>query len=501
MTYLQSLIKHSGKDKDRYYSLISPLYLATVLGFKFPDPIYDEWEREMLLPYKRKLILKPRGTYKSTLYCVIYPLWLILHDPNIRIILVGLTQKHAKGLMRQVIDLMKHDRFISLFGHYIEKYKQGGFKKYRGDWFDCVRRRAGVKRGHTLTCFGFESGITGSHGDVVIYDDLCDTDDTFSPTIRENKIIIYGQSQGILDPQGREVILGTRKHVDDLYGHIINIINPSMDKEDRYYVSCDSVYNSDCKDGDKYKGEYRYPTRWNKESLQQVKASMGEHIFSHEMRNIPLASGDVLFLETDVDHFNYKEFVRELSIKTGVLKHKANDRFEIGMFIDLAISKKGDYTAVCVGAYDRLDKVLYLLEGVMFRDQPSRLEKEILQLFKKYNGYGTSISKIWIEDNGFQRIIRDMVKDKVRVHDVYCNVRGVTHTKGAGSKESRIRKCQIPWSNGTIKVPLDWRDRMRVFMKQVLEYPTNPHDDAPDALSGLVEAFTKSISNFKIKLV
>ncbi|MFO7968326.1 MAG: hypothetical protein R6U44_12075, partial [Archaeoglobaceae archaeon] len=78
----------------RLQLLAHPANLAKYLGYEVA------WHHQSILDhminYKKTLDLAPRGHGKSTVGTVIYCLWKVLINPNVRILIVSNTDRQAK---------------------------------------------------------------------------------------------------------------------------------------------------------------------------------------------------------------------------------------------------------------------------------------------------------------------------------------------------------------------------------------------------------------------
>lgn len=64
----------------------------------------------------RKLICVPRGTLKSSLCTIAYPVWLLLNNPNIRILIDTEIYSNSITYLREIKNVMSSEKFITLFG-------------------------------------------------------------------------------------------------------------------------------------------------------------------------------------------------------------------------------------------------------------------------------------------------------------------------------------------------------------------------------------------------
>ncbi len=79
----------------------------------------------------------------------------------------------------------------------------------------------------TIEAVGMTGAITGGHFDLILVDDPQNYEDVGSPTMREkHRTWFMSTLTPMLNPGGFMVVIGTRKHHDDLYEHLLK--NPTF---------------------------------------------------------------------------------------------------------------------------------------------------------------------------------------------------------------------------------------------------------------------------------
>jgi hypothetical protein len=159
-----------------------------------------------------KLIVMPRGTFKTSIAAVAYTIWLLIRDPNLRVLLDSELYSNSKNTLREVKAHIESDRFKSYFG------------EWRGDvWNEgeiLIKARTAVKKEATITCSGIGAQKTGQHYDVIVADDMNSPKNSHTPELRQKVIDHYRYYTSLLDPGGMKVIIGTRYSSGDLIGFI-----------------------------------------------------------------------------------------------------------------------------------------------------------------------------------------------------------------------------------------------------------------------------------------
>lgn len=162
----------------------------------------------------RKLICVPRGTFKSSISSVSFPIWLLEHNPNLRILLDSELYANSKNFLREIKGHYEHnERFKSLFG------------ERKGDlWGEAeivVSTRTKILPQPSIACSGIGAGKTGQHYDVIIADDLSSYQNCRNPDVAAKTIDHYRLYTSLLDPGGTVVVIGTRYSEIDIIGFII----------------------------------------------------------------------------------------------------------------------------------------------------------------------------------------------------------------------------------------------------------------------------------------
>lgn len=163
---------------------------------------------------KRKLICVPRGTFKSSIATIAYPIWRLLKNPNLRILIDSEIYTNSKNFLREIK------------GHYEQNET---FKELYGEWKGdlwneaemTVSKRTQPRKEASITCSGVGAGKTSQHYDIIIADDLSSYLNTRNPDLAAKAIDHYRMYTSLLEPNGTIVVIGTRYSELDIIGFII----------------------------------------------------------------------------------------------------------------------------------------------------------------------------------------------------------------------------------------------------------------------------------------
>jgi hypothetical protein len=169
--------------------------------------------RVLEAPGRRKLIIMPRGTFKTTVASVAYPIWLLMKNPNLRIMLDSELFTNSKMRVREIRGHLDSAHFKNLLGD------------WRGDtWTDSelvVKGRTKIQKEPSLFASGISASKTGVHADFIIADDLNSPFNSRKKELADKVIEHVKYYTSILDPNGTIVFIGTRYSQLDIYEFII----------------------------------------------------------------------------------------------------------------------------------------------------------------------------------------------------------------------------------------------------------------------------------------
>lgn len=194
----------------------SSLYATTkhLLGYKDVNwRTHGDVFRALEASTRRKLIVMPRGTFKSSICSVAFPIWLLLRDPDLRILIDSELYTNSKNFLREISGHLLGGDVASLFGEF------RGSTWNEGEILIAQRKR--VVKEASLTASGMGAGKTSQHFDVIICDDLNSPDNSGTIEMRQKVVAHYRYNQAILEPQGTLVVVGTRYSADDVPGMIL----------------------------------------------------------------------------------------------------------------------------------------------------------------------------------------------------------------------------------------------------------------------------------------
>lgn len=186
----------------------------SVLGFKdVNDRTHGDTINALESETKRKLICLPRGSLKSSIACVGFPIWLLCNDPNLRILIDSELYTNSKTFLREIKGHLESDEMKTLFG------------EWRGELWNeseiLIKQRTKRLKEASITVGGIGTVKVGQHYDVIIGDDYNSAANSNTPENAQRVIDHYRYNQSILEPGGIYVIIGTRYSEMDIISFIL----------------------------------------------------------------------------------------------------------------------------------------------------------------------------------------------------------------------------------------------------------------------------------------
>lgn len=162
---------------------------------------------------KRKLIVVPRGSFKSSLGSISYPIWCLNRNPNERILLDSELFTNSSRFLREIKNHLTSEKLIRIYG----EYKSNTWNETE----IIIKQRTSNHKEASITCSGIGAQKTSQHYDRIIADDLNSPDNSQTKEGRQKVIDHYKYYISLLEPGGTLVVIGTRYAHDDVIGHIL----------------------------------------------------------------------------------------------------------------------------------------------------------------------------------------------------------------------------------------------------------------------------------------
>jgi len=427
---------------------------------------------------KRKLILMPRYTFKSSIVSIAYPLWRLARNTNDHVLLdskvVTLARRNLYALKR----IMQSEKFVKYFGYWRSKDRYG--KRWGRETVDIAPRDDDSRGDPSLQAFGLDQSNVGFHFKRIVCDDLHDEKNTRSEDqidwVKHHMSLL----ESIVDPDGEIVIIGTRWADSDLYGAIIDSTTRGSGDYADFKVFIRRAYNED--------GSLLLPDVLSKEKLEALQRTQSAAVFSAQYLNDPLAGGRQMF--TAPYYFFNGEYEHSALHVTEMItlngdRMESDSHFQpvsirrpnLYMSVDPAGSeeKGADQTAIVI-ACTTPDGRLWVLDCEGGRWSPSQVVAAIFRLSKRWKPLFVAVEKA-----GLSAYLMKTLRDEENRENHILNVRPAEHKSRA--KDIRIRALEPRHRAGNLILHESLRNKP--LFTQLQRFPVCRHEDYLDALAYL----------------
>lgn len=468
-------VRDSGAAPDAVYEPHGRYCQSLVHWDPTPDP-----EIVGVFRFKGKLVLWPRGSFKSQVFNVGQAAWLIAQDPNIRILVCSETGKQAIKFVKETMKIVESEWFKELFGD----HTQGEWKPGAGQFTSSLRDRKGVKD-PTLCASGVGEVQTGAHWDFIFMDDICSQENTKTPDSIEALWNWFGEIKAQLDPGilapdgitiwgGKLFIIGTLHHYSDIYCRIMKDEELSADFEISRFGWSDPIIDPD-KTPDEAPAKLFFPGRLTRTFIAAQKRGMPGRLYACFYENRPTTGEQQLFRP------EYFRTIPDENIPNAVWTYILSD------FAFTAEEKKkgkADRTCFWVVSVD-CNRVAYVLDCVIGRWKPSDSVRVACDLWNRYQW--ATLKGFTVEKTTYNELLSSVfeeVRRQTHIMPKFITIGG----RSQEIKDMRIEAAEPRWRNGDIYFAQSLRDNWRKWKPmtdEMTEWPFSTYDDVPDAISDL----------------
>jgi len=412
---------------------------------------------------KRVLIAAPRGTAKSTVTTLIYPLWRTAFkssNEDLFIVIVSESQAQSINFLSRIkYHLIHSEKFKGIFGDL------GPNTASRWTNTDVLlangTRIIAVGTGQRVR--GFIEGDTRPN--LIIVDDFESELNAYTPEARaKNRKWMTEAVIPSLSDDGKICMIGTVISEDCF----LYWAKDSTAWKTLWYSIWDENQKS------------IWPERFPKERILGIKdefASVGNlNGFYQEYMNIAQSPDDAPFKPEWIKMHHY-QFERRGG--QGCLVRSIEDDKEKVIPVDVycgvdpasSLSRRADFFVIATIAVDS-DNRKYLIDCVQKRISPAEQPNEIISIFKKFRP-----KRMKIETVGYQEALRTATKQLMQEENLYIPglERGV---KPRNAKSERLLSLVPIFAKGDFY----FRPEDLNAQKEFLSYPKGKHDDIMDAV-------------------
>ena len=428
----KSLIREASRRSIYFFG-------KAVLGFdKFTHQTHKRWADDLQRAWTQTQSLgrlKPRGTFKTTLYGETFLLWLwAVVSPKIRIAYMSANQDlldEVSAHLDRFIGFETESLYAFVFGIKRDKKAQ----KNTNDTFNITGK--GDDKGNSLMFRTAGGATNGLHPHFIIVDDPMDKKDRESEAVRKQKRTWWDSLHPLLVPFDAEyngqkiqirhiMLICTRWHLDDLVNYIMN-------KDSGFQFEVESVY-SEGYDADGRRN-LTYPELITHDYIADLSRRLSEVFLSCQYFNDPLPEGSQLFPAKKL------KFLRPDQVDA-----KQGSNY---IFLDPAKGvEKGAYPALIV--VNRCNGRNTFIDAI---DDKLGLDQIIALGAKLAKNY---VCKLWIYESNGTTLMKSGIMRALRDVEYSCGVKDIHETR---NKEERIASMQPDLLHGENYFLADYEER------------------------------------------
>lgn len=407
--------------------------------------------------YFHKLVLWPRGSFKSSVFNIGLVCWEIARNPNIRIIVCSETGKQAAKLVDKAKEIIDSPWFRERFGvHRGAKWTAGAF-------VSALRTATHIKE-PTLQAAGVGEVWTGSHWDLGLLDDVVSRENTKTAQSIESTIDWLGEIMAQLDPGCRLMVLGTLHHYADMY--CVTLKDPR--RRAQFQVSVHAWKNED--------GSLFFPGRLTHAFVEAQRGIMSRRMFACFYENKPYAGEDQMFRP------EYFHVIKDEDIPTAVWSYILTD------FAFIAEEKKtgkADRTVFAIVSFD-CNRVVYVRDFFVGRWKPSDSVRIACDLWNRYQHL--NLKGMAVERSSHTEVLSSLFEEIRRQTFIRPRIIAI-EGRNQATKDMRIESLEPRFRRGDIyfaqSIKQQFRQKWKPLVDEMVEWPRSQHDDIPDTLSDI----------------
>ena len=472
--FVELIIMHAVRDdKDHPRLQLKPFH-KEVLDFA-QDP-----------RHKRKGILEPRYFLKSTCLTGSMPIWLWLHNPEVKTMLVTETHTKAETMLNFVKGQIERNELLRyIFPEIVIDDTWKRQNRWSNVAIDLPSK--GVTRDPSIQVLGVGNAAQGIHVDHIFLDDIIGQKDMLSPVEAQNTWMWFSNVEELLvtpdrsKPHGSNIyLIGTHYAPEDLYDRV------RKTKHEYVWKHVPAEEN----------GEPTWPEKLSKEAIEEMKNDPDRAIvFYTQMQNSPMDSGLTAFKP---EWKRFYQFSKNEDGDVVVVWIDQEDKPQVAKVKELdksatidpatisASMKSACRTAIVIVGTHHKTNTRFVLEAWAKRiRKPSELYEKIFEFHEKYRPRKWGI-ETFSQQNWAKSTIMTAAQEKK--YAIY--LRDLPKDTGKDAKARRIEALQEDFACGQIY----FHETQRDLIGEYHGYPMAPTNDLIDAL-GYHKYWWKSSTN------
>lgn len=427
----------------------------------------------------RRLWLWSRGFFKTSLITEAHTVWLIVNNPNIRVLIDSFTLEVAKKPLGAIRNhFTSNEEFRFFFKEFCPQPSAEGKIEFGTTENFTVPNRTKAFKEPTVMCAGVGTNLTGLHYDYIKHDDLVTKDSVSNETQIQASKDHYSLVRPLFDNATipREDVIGTIYHFNDLHSGLI--------KNAEFEQSFIPVYND--------KNEFIFNERINKEGFESIckDPSMNPYDIQSQYLLNPIDPAQRKFRDEWIKYYD--------DLPDGLSEYVLCDPAS-------AVKKKSDFTVIMRWGVDK-NMNIYLLDGI--RDKLMANERVAAYVTCAKNAKRLKGAKY--EVIGGRHGDLENIGEAFTKHCLHITPQETKSTNA--SKQDRIEQRLVgQFHAGKVYLPRTMRrvykhngknyDFVEEYLLEFRQFPFSEHDDILDCHSQLFdgEFIQKGIDKIEIK--
>lgn len=431
------------------------------------------WLEQSWLQGRRELLLLVfRDAGKSTLVGL-FAAWLLMRDPNLRILVLAAEQALARKMVRNVKRILERHPLTA------------GLKPDRPDQWAADQftlRRTAEWRDPSMLARGLNGNVTGCRADIVLCDDVEVPDTSDTPLKREDLRARLAEIDYVLVPDGTQLYTGTPHSYYSIYAlsprQEIGETAPFLDGFERLELPVIDEH-----------GDSRWPDRFPPARLDSIRRRTGPARFAAQMLLQPTSTEDGRLDPERIDFYRHEIAVEELS--GDLLRLSLGDKrlVSASCWWDPAFGspRKGDGSVIAIVYSDGEGR--YYLHRIQWLQQDSRdATNAAMQLCRQAAKFARTwhAPAIRIETNGLGKFLPGLLRQALSESDCAASVIECTSRKAKAVRileafDAVLAASALRAHDSVAQTP---------FLREMREWRPGAamHDDGLDAVAGCLSS-------------
>jgi len=448
---------------------------------------------------RRMLLIDSRGFLKTTINIIAHTIQWIINYPDIALLIVQSNSAKAEAFLREIKQHFQgNPRLRALFPEHcpMKRIMEWGTQT---QFTSEARSITALRREPTVVAGSIDKGMAGYHFDLIKFSDIVDPSNITGNGLQQVKDSFGMMHNLLISPLYWIDVEGTRYHMDDLYGKIIEDEDKATEdmKEWNMFIRGATFrewggkpeeYTMEAlltrpevidKDG---LPKSRWPTRFPNKDLASMKRK-NRFMYMTQQQQLPMPTdGDAYF---PVNHA-YPTWISRKDFKQNIRVAA----YEITVDTAETINKKADYTVIIVAAWSGNGKC-YIDKIIMGQFLPDQTISKILN--EALTHYG-KLRSIKIEETGYVRGMKSSLQRKMDMNGITLPITFVKRDTQVGKEERIAQTLQPPYRAheliflDDLGLTVDSEEYLLTkseLLEELKNFPAAKHDDILDAISDL----------------